>query len=133
MWWVGKNIYSYPPIGSPSGGAHVISGDLNQFLKVVKTGKLLSPSMTEAFSTPQAIHRQMDGWTKWNGFGLWFYVDESWKVIFYEKEGENAGVSGFIRHYPEQDISVVMLSNMETGVWEPVSKIHGLVVSGEIG
>ena len=43
MWWVGKNIYSYPPIGSPSGGAHVISGDLNQFLKVVKTGKLLSP------------------------------------------------------------------------------------------
>ena len=38
-----KNIYSYPPIGSPSGGAHVISGDLNQFLKVVKTGKLLSP------------------------------------------------------------------------------------------
>ena len=51
----------------------------------------------------------------------------------YEKEGDNAGVSGFIRHYPEQDISVVMLSNMETGVWEPVSKIHGLVVSGEIG
>ena len=81
--------------------------------------------MTEAFSTPQAIHRQMDGWTKWNGFGLWFYVDESWKVIFYEKEGENAGVSGFIRHYPEQDISVVMLSNRE-----PVSKINGLVVFG---
>ena len=42
-------------------------------------------------------------------------------------------MSGFIRHYPEQDISVVMLSNMETGVWEPVAKIHGLVVSGEIG
>ena len=24
-------------------------------------------------------------------------------------------MSGFIRHYPEQDISVVMLSNRETG------------------
>mgnify|MGYP001983837814 FL=1 len=62
------------------------AGDLNQFLKVVKAGKLLSPLVTEAFSTPQAIHRQMEGWTKWNGFGLWFYVDESSKVIFMRRK-----------------------------------------------
>ena len=42
-------------------------------------------------------------------------------------------MSGFIRHYPEQDNNVVMLSNKETGDSEPDSKIHSLVVSGEIG
>ena len=128
-----KNIYSYPPIGSPDGGAHVTAGDLDRFLRVVIAGDLLSPAMTEAFLAPQVVDRQMDGWTRWYSYGLWFYVDESSKVVFYEKEGENPGASGLIRHYPEKNINVVMLSNMENGVWEPVRKIHSLVISGEIG
>src|SRR5712691_12188779 len=37
-----KNIYSYPPIGSPDGGAHVTAGDLDRFLRQLKTGALLS-------------------------------------------------------------------------------------------
>jgi len=127
-----KNIYSYPPIGSPDGGAHVTVGDLDRFLRDVKAGELLSKEMTEAFLTPQVIDRQMDGWIRKYGYGLWFQVDESSKVIFYENEGQNAGVSGLIRHYPDRDISVVMLSNMETGVWKPISKIHDFVVSGEM-
>ena len=128
-----KNIYSYPPIGSPDGGAHVTASDLNRFLRVIKAGELLSPAMTEAFLTPQVVDRQMDGWTKMYGYGLWFYVDESSNVVFCEKEGINTGASGLIRHFPEHDINVVILSNMESGVWEPVRRIHALVVSGEIG
>jgi CubicO group peptidase (beta-lactamase class C family) len=128
-----KNIYSYPPIGSPDGGAHVTVGDLDRFLRGVKAGELLSKETTEAFLTPQVVDRQMDGWIRKYGYGLWFHVDESSKVIFYEKEGQNAGVSGLIRYYPDRDISVVMLSNMETGVWKPISKIHYFVVSGEMG
>jgi hypothetical protein len=67
------------------------------------------------------------------GYGLWFYVDRSGQVVCYQKEGINAGVSGLIRHFPEQDINVVLLSNMENGVWEPVWKIHEMVVVGDIG
>ena len=128
-----KNIYSYPPIGSPDGGAHVTVGDLDRFLRVVKAGDLLSPAMTEAFFTPQVVDRQMDGWTRMYGYGLWFYVDESSNVVFYQKEGINPGASGLIRHYPEKDISVAILSNMESGVWKPARRIHDIVISGEIG
>ena len=126
-----KNVYSFPPIGSPDSGAHVTAGDLDRFLRGVKAGKLLSPGLTEAFSTPQVGYREMDGWTKMYGYGLWFYVDPSGDVVCCQKEGINAGVSGLIRHFPGPDINVVILSNMMGGVWKPVWKIHEMVVAGD--
>lgn len=123
-----KNIYSYPPIGSPDAGAYVTAADLDRFLRAVKSGKLLSPELTDAFFTPQVHYRDRDNWTMMYGFGLWFYVDKQDHVVCYQKEGINAGVSGMIRHFPDQDISVVVLSNMEEGAWEPIWKIHELIV-----
>jgi hypothetical protein len=35
--------------------------------------------------------------------------------------------SGWNQHFPRVDISVVLLSNMEAGVWEPVWKIHNVL------
>jgi CubicO group peptidase (beta-lactamase class C family) len=128
-----KNIYSYPPIGSPDGGAHVTAGDLDRFLRAVKAGELLSAELTEAFLTPQVHYREKDDWSMMYGYGLWFFVDQSDRVVCYQKEGINAGVSGLIRHFPAQDINVVMLSNMAGGVWKPVWKIHDMVIAGEIG
>jgi hypothetical protein len=75
----------------------------------------------------------MEGWTKMYGYGLWFYVDQSGRVVCCEKEGINAGVSALIRHFPAYDINVVMLSNMMSGVWEPIWKIHDMVVGGQFG
>ncbi|MBM3127219.1 MAG: beta-lactamase family protein [Chloroflexi bacterium] len=125
-----KNIYSFPPIGSPDSGAHVTARDLDRFLRAVKTGQLLSPKLTQAFFTPQAHYRAMNGWVKMYGYGLWFYVDSSGKIVCCQKEGINAGVSGAVRYFPEQDINVVILSNLEDGVWKPVWKIHELIVIG---
>lgn len=124
-----KNIYSFPPIGSPDSGAYVSAADLDRFLRAVKGGELLSPEMTEAFFTPQVQYRTMDGWNKQYGYGLWFYVDKAGQVVCYQKEGINAGVSGVIRHFPQHDISVVILSNMEDGVWEPIWRVHEMVTS----
>jgi CubicO group peptidase (beta-lactamase class C family) len=128
-----KNIYSFPPVGSPDSGAYVTAGDLDRFLRAVKASKLLSPEMTEAFLTPQVHYRDMDQWRMMYGYGLWFYIDRSTKVVCYQKEGINAGVSGLIRHFPDQDITVVMLSNMMDGVWKPVWKVHQLVVAEAAG
>jgi CubicO group peptidase (beta-lactamase class C family) len=128
-----KNIYSFPPIGSPDSGAYVTAGDLDRFLRVVKAGDLLSPELTEAFLSPQVHYRSVDDWTKMYGYGMWFYVNKSHKVVFFQKEGINAGVSGLIRHYPDHDLNIVMLSNMEDGVWEPVWEIHEMVISGNLG
>ena len=125
-----RNIYSYPPIGSPDGGAHVTAADLDRFLRQVRAGRLLSPTLTEAFFTPQVKHRAQDGGHQWAGLGLWFQVDAAGQVVFYEKDGINAGTSGNVRHYPAQDLTVVMLSNMEEGAWAPLRVIHQRVVAG---
>jgi CubicO group peptidase (beta-lactamase class C family) len=128
-----KNIYSYPPVGSPDSGAYVTAGDLDRFLRAVKAGELLSPELTEAFLTPQVQYGEMDPWKKMYGLGLWFCVDPSNAVVFYEKEGTNAGVSGLICHFPALDVSVVILSNMEDGAWEPVYRIRDMVIAGQFG
>jgi CubicO group peptidase (beta-lactamase class C family) len=119
-----RNIFSYPPIGSPDAGAHVTAGDLDRFLRQVRAGRLLSPALTEAFFTPQVSHSQDDGGQQGAGLGLWFRLDPAGRVVYAEKEGINAGVSAMLRHYPDQDLSVVLLSNMEAGVWAPIQEIH---------
>jgi CubicO group peptidase (beta-lactamase class C family) len=125
-----KNIYSYPPVGSPDGGAHATAGDLDRFLRAVKAGALLSPETTAAFFTPQAHYRTVAGGTAKYGYGLMFVVDATDRVVFYEKDGINAGASGVIRHYPEDDLTVVILSNMEKGAWGPIARVHEWVVGG---
>ncbi len=123
-----KNIYSYPPIGSPDSGALVTAADLDRFLRAVKAGKLLSPQLTEAFLTPQVKYHESEKWTTMYGYGLMYYFDKSGKVVCFQKDGINAGVSGIIRHFPDWDVNVVLLSNMENGVWEPIWEIHNLLV-----
>ena len=127
-----RNIYSYPPIGSPDSGAYVTARDLDRFLRAVQSGQLLSKELTEALFTPQVDYKEKDGWTMKYGYCFWFYVEPDGKVVCLQKEGVNAGVSGVMRYFPEQDINVVILSNMEEGVWDPVWKIHELVVARKI-
>ena len=60
---------------------------------------------------------------------MWFYVENgSGEVICCQKEGINAGVSGMIRHYPNRDLNVVILSNMEDGAWKPMRHFHDKVM-----
>lgn len=56
-------------------------------------------------------------------------MDEGEHVLFAEKEGMNVGVSAVLRHYPDTDIALVLLSNMRRGVWEPRQAIHGMLLS----
>jgi CubicO group peptidase (beta-lactamase class C family) len=122
-----KNIYSYPPIGSPDGGAHVTASDLDQFLRKVQAGSLLSAQLTAAFFTPQVLHHVQEEWKHMFGYGIEFGIDEEGNVIFAQKEGHNAGVSAVICHYPEQDINVILLANIINGAWEPIKTIHHML------
>ena len=45
----------------------------------------------------------------------------------YYKDGINTGASGIVRHYLEQDIDVVVLSNEEDGAWDVITEIDELV------
>jgi CubicO group peptidase (beta-lactamase class C family) len=125
-----KNIYGFPPVGSPDAGAHVTAADLDRFLRSLLAGKLLSPESTEAFLKPQVPYRDRAEWKRAFGYVLEFFINARGEVDFYQKDGVNAGVSAIIRHYPDRDVNVVLLSNMEEGVWEPVWEVHRLMEGG---
>ena len=125
-----RNIYSFPPIGSPDGGAVVTAADLDRFMRAVLEGRLLSAESTAAFLAPQVDYRARDGWTQRFGLGPWFRVQLDGTVLYLEKEGANQGVSGFLRYYPARDLTTVILSNMEDGAWEPGRLLHEAVMAG---
>lgn len=110
------NIFKYPPIGSPDGGAHVTAPDLLRFVDALRSGVLLTPDLTEAFFTPQILLDNGRG----QGFGLEFKDDLWWK------EGINAGVSGILTHWGEEDgagVDGVVLSNTEAGAWPVIREL----------
>jgi CubicO group peptidase (beta-lactamase class C family) len=118
-----QNIFSYPPIGSPDGGAQVTADDLVGFAQSVRAGELLSAELTELFLTPQVRHHE----GVWYGFGLEFVIGQDGSVRNWYKEGINAGASGIVRYYPADRLDVVVLSNAEHGAWAAIDEIHRLI------
>ena len=123
-----RNLYSFPPIGSPDSGAHVTVADLDRFLRAVEGGGLLSAEMSRRFFVPHVDYKVRDGWSMRYGLGMWFYVEPDGHVVCCQKEGVNAGVSAVMRYFFDADVNLVILSNMAGGAWEPAWRIHDLIV-----
>lgn len=115
-----QNIYAYPPIGSPDGGAHSTADDLLHFLRSMRAGELLSPESTAAWFTPQVRHDERTQY----GFGLEFGPKSMWK------EGINAGVSGILISYPQHQVDAVVLSSSESGAWPVVRALNAIYRDG---
>ena len=114
-----ENIYSYPPIGSPDGGAHVTAPDLVKFIRAVREGQLLDAEHTEEFFVPQVEHDEHT----WYGFGLEFDMNDDGTVRSYYKEGINVGASGIVRHYVDAGLDIAVLSNSEDGAWPVIREL----------
>lgn len=108
------NIFSYPPIGSPDGGAHASAQDLFAFLDAVRAGQLLTPELTELFLTPQVARDEEVRF----GFGLEFR-----RSTFY-KEGSNAGVSALLTRYGNADVDAVVLANTADAAWPVMAELN---------
>lgn len=120
------NIFSYPPIGSPDGGAHATSRDLVRFLTAVRAGTLLSPELTEAFFSPQALHHAGEDGRLDYAFGLEIesaFADGGTVVRSISKDGINAGCSAIVRHYPAADLTIAVVANSEDGAWAPIEAV----------
>ena len=70
-----RNIYSYPPVGGPDGGAHVTVGDLLRFHRAVADGRLLGPALTAELLSPKARHGARGAGSHLMGFGFEFETD----------------------------------------------------------
>ena len=124
-----RNIYSQPPIGSPDSGAHTTAGDLGRFLRAARTGQLFSEDSTERFLAPYVHHSATDTTTHRYGLCLEHVSSRSGTPMFIQKDGYNVGVSGIVRYYPADDITVILLSNTSDGVWQPVKDIHAAITA----
>jgi CubicO group peptidase (beta-lactamase class C family) len=124
-----RNIYSYPPIGGPDGGAHVTVGDLLRFHRAVTEGRLLGPALTAELLSPKARHSARGAGSHLMGFGFEFETDADDDVRCYWKEGVNVGVSGMLRHYPRTDITFAVLAVGENAAWSPNRAIDEAVAN----
>ncbi|WP_077299808.1 serine hydrolase domain-containing protein [Virgibacillus pantothenticus] len=127
-----KNIYSYPPIGSADAGALTTASDLDQFIRHLSTGKLLSESLTQEMLTPKELYRKHEQVTEWKGYGLEFLIlNTTNDLVYMQKDGINAGVSCIMKYYPDKDITIIILANQDTDVWDLAWDIQDHVV-GEV-
>ena len=124
-----RSIYSYPPIGSPDGGAHVTAADLERFLRAVTGGRLLSAAMTTAFLTPQVVYRVRAGWTQ--HWGCDVVPDRRLGRAGLPREGgRQCRRQRRRRHYPGRDLTLVVLSNLEDGARDSIERAHEAIMQG---
>ena len=113
-----KNIYAYPPVGDPAGGANVTARDLERFLRALQGGELLSAEHTTAMLTPQVkSHDYDDGSECWYGFATQIDVAADGTILAWGKDGQNTGVASNAEVLPDLDVAVILLANIDCNVW----------------
>ena len=121
-----RSIYSYPPIGTPDGGAHSTVDDLVAFHAALTDGRLVSDDMAEQMLLPREDYKATGRGRHLTGYGFEFEVVDG-STRSYWKEGHNVGVSAILEHFPEAHVTIAVLSNLGDGAWGPVSLIDDLV------
>ncbi|MGI6132007.1 MAG: serine hydrolase domain-containing protein [Bacillota bacterium] len=119
-----KNIYSFPPIGSPDSGAYTTVGDLDLFMRALAANRLLSEQLTEDFFKPKVMYRQTARATYMMGYGFEFALEPSGRRVMYmQKDGENPGVDSVLRYYPDTATVVAILANQDCNVWDMADEV----------
>ncbi len=122
-----RNIYSYPPIGSPDGGATVAALDLARFLEAVSENRLMSEAASRQLLAPHVQRRESDRGSHWNGFAFEVDIDIDGVVVKLCKDGINAGVASICAWYPPTDTTCVILANQDCDVWHMLEEIEQII------
>lgn len=113
-----KNIYSFPPIGTPDGGAYTTVMDLNRFWTAIQNNSLLTPEYSAMLMQPQCkFIRPCELGNIRFGYAFEF-IEVNNKVFCIYKEGVNNGVAAMFSYYPQTSINVNILSNHDGVLWE---------------
>ncbi|HEV2068062.1 MAG TPA: serine hydrolase domain-containing protein [Thermomicrobiales bacterium] len=123
-----KNIYSYPPIGSPDGGATVTAIDLDTFVRAIKADVLVNAASRQALFRPYVLARNHGDRKLMNGFGFEFTLTPEDRIIAIHKDGGNAGVAGILAYFPDSDTTSILLANQDCRVWPIHREIEAVVL-----
>lgn len=127
-----KNIYAYPPIGTPDGGAYTTVGDQERFLTAIRNATLLSPEFSSILMHPHSPYTRKHKYgVHQYGYGFEFLKVNGHILCMY-KEGLNTGVAAMLSYYPQLAIGVHLLSNQDCAhldrpMWKINANIHQLL------
>lgn len=129
-----KNIYCYPPKGTPDGGAYTTAEDLTKFLKSIRNHVILDEKYADMFLQPHCRFTKDDSWYEIPGlyhqygyaFEFFMIKDQAEPLCIY-KEGCNDGVSAIFCYYPGYDTTVTLLANQDCDVWSMRKEIQLLL------
>jgi hypothetical protein len=54
------------------------------------------------------------------------------KVMYMQKDGENPGVDGVLRCYPDTSTVVAILANQDCHVWDMANEVHAALMGQPI-
>ncbi len=113
-----KNIFAYPPLGSPDAGAYTTVGDLRRFFAAIEGEDFLMPASRAAFLSPVRRYSELRvGGERKMGYVLEHDYDESGELLRFGKDGVNPGVAAIAMRYPRRDGFVALLANQDADVW----------------
>ena len=105
-------MFSTPVVGGGDGGAHATPRDIDRFLRAVASGRLLGAEVSALMQTRHVP--VTEGF--WMGYGLFLRDDGS-----LGHGGGDPGVETMARHWPDRDLTFVVLCNQEDAlgpVWD---------------
>lgn len=119
MWkdgrWV-SNVDTMPYRGTAAGGGYSTVEDLLHFARALKSGKLVSKALLA-----EATRFQTPG--KWYGFG--FVLAREEEERHYGHGGGAPGMNAVFRIYPDDDVVIVALSNLDPPVATTLADFFG--------
>jgi len=121
-----KNIYAFPPIGSPDAGIITTVRDLEKLFRALEDDAFLSPELRAEFLSPQIdAFTLKSGELRRYGYCLEHDIAHSGKRVRYGKDGVNPGVAAIAMRYPDRDGFIAILANQDADVWTMCRELAG--------
>ncbi|MDD3958262.1 MAG: serine hydrolase [Candidatus Izemoplasmatales bacterium] len=120
--------HAIPIMGGGDGGARMNAAGLLKIFEAFYSGKIISPSLKDAFTKPYACVNRKRG--IYYGLGLWLYKKKNTYTAYLE--GGDAGIS-FKAVYDENSrFFAYIVSNTTEGVWSIVDPFDEIVYKHQI-
>jgi CubicO group peptidase (beta-lactamase class C family) len=114
-----SNIFSVTAMGMPDGGMITTARDLARLIDALVGGRLVSPPLLAAMTTPQGPPDAEDAY----GYGCMLTLEDD-RVTTIGHGGSDPGVSAMLVHHLETAATIVTICNQDRGGWAASQEIQ---------